>query len=482
MRYHRAWPRPTTGSRFLVACVGPAAVTLLALLDRHPETAVVAVLYVLAVVIAARVGGAVAGIAASILSFLALNFFFTQPLHTFAVAAPEDLVSLFAFLVASVIVGLLLSAALDAKAKAERREFEARLLNQMATRLLAGERTERVLDHLAAGIRSVFQLEDCEIYTSITNSSRQPPLNFSDSEEVFPLETGTLHLGHLKLRAGRGRRLNEEETRAIRSLATQLALALEGIRLSAQVRRAELEAQGSQLKAALFSGVTHDVKTPLAAIMAAITSLTEGGDFSEATRREHLETIKQEAERLHRVVNNLLDVARLRAGALVANKTSSPIDELMESVLNRFRPQLSGRQVDIRVGDDVPEVPMDVVQLDQVLTNLIENALKFTPGGSPISLLAVGSKDSVRVIVSDCGPGIPKEDRTRLLEPFERGDPTSSGTGLGLAICNAIIIAHGGRMWISQNPRGGAAFTFELPCIPVLDDREVTDATASARR
>lgn len=327
MRYHRAWPRPTTGNKLLVACTGPAAVTLLALLDRHPETAVVAVLYVLAVVIAARVGGAVAGIAASIMSFLALNFFFTQPLHTFAVAAPEDLVSLFSFLVASVIVGLLLSAALDSKAKAERREFEARLLNQMATRLLAGERTEKVLDHLAAGIRNVFQLDDCEIYTSITNSSRQVPLDSGSSAEVFPLETGTLDLGHLRLRPGLGRRLNEEETRAIRSLATQLALALEGIRLSAQVRRAELEAQASQLKAALFSGVTHDVKTPLAAIMATITNLTEGGGFSEATRREHLETIKQEAERLHRVVNNLLDVPRLRAGALVANKTLSPIDE-----------------------------------------------------------------------------------------------------------------------------------------------------------
>lgn len=154
----------------------------------------------------------------------------------------------------------------------------------------------------------------------------------------------------------------------------------------------------------------------------------------------------------------------------------------MESDLNRFRPQLNGRQIDIRVGDDVPQVPMDVVQLDQVLTNLIENTLKFTPAGSPISLLAVGSKDSVRVIVSDCGPGIPEEDRTRLMEPFERGDPSSSGTGLGLTICNAIIMAHGGRMWISQNPRGGAAFTFELPCTSVLDDREVTDATPSPRR
>ena len=482
MHNQRPWRGPPTRSKLLVACAAPAAVTLLALLEDHPETAVVAVLYVLAVVIAARVGGAVAGVAASIMSFLALNFFFTEPLHTFAVSAPEDLVSLFVFLVASVIVGLLLSAALDAKAKAERRELEARLLNRMATRLLAGEATEKVLDNLAAGIRDVFQLEACEVFTTIASPSLQAFPDPGDSAEVFPLKTGTLERGHIRVRPGSGRRLNEDEIGAIRSQATQLALALEAARLSAQVRRAEMEAQASQLKAALFSGVTHDVKTPLAVITAAITSLTEGGAFSEATRRDHLETIKHEAERLHRVVNNLLDVARLRAGALVVNKTLSPIDELMENVLNRLRPHLSGRQVDIRVGDDVPEIPMDVVQIDQVLTNLMENALKFTPAGAPISLLAVGSKDSVRVIVSDCGPGIPKEDRIRLLEPFERGDSSIVGTGLGLAICTAIVVAHRGRMWISQNPRGGAAFTFELPCTSEVIDREVRDAPASSRR
>jgi two-component system sensor histidine kinase KdpD len=269
----------------------------------------------------------------------------------------------------------------------------------------------------------------------------------------------------------------------IRSIASQLAVALEGMRLSLEIRRAELEVSASQLKAALFSGVTHDVKTPLAAITASVTSLIDGRDFDETARREHLDTIRHEADRLHRVVNNLLDVARLRAGALVAVKAPSAIDELMESVLNRLRPLLRDRPVDIRVGDDVPEVPMDVVQIDQVLTNLIENAIKFSPEGSPISLVAVGSDRSVRVTVSDRGPGIGKQDRDRIFEPFERGDGPGSGTGLGLAICNAIVIAHGGRMWVSDNPQGGAAFTFELPCSPPdAIEEEVTRARTGARR
>ena len=458
------WPRAPTRTKLLVSAAGPVAVTLLALLEHHPETAVVAVLYVLAVVIAARVGGAVAGFAASILSFLALNFFFTEPVHTFTVGAAEDLVSLFAFLLASVIVGLLFSAALDAKGKSQRREQEVRLLNRMATRLLAGEPTVKVLDDFADDLRDLFQLESCQISITVTPSGPDSWRDVSSYPEHIPLKTSKLDLGHMSLSPGDGRRLSEDERNVIRSLATQLALALEGIRLGAQVRLAELEAHSSQLKAALFSGVTHDVKTPLAAITAAVTSLVDGSDFSETTRREHLETIKQEAERLDRVVNNLLDLARLRAGALVATKSQSPIDEVMESVLNRLRPYLDGRDVELRVGDEVPEVPMDVVQIDQVLSNLIENAMKFTPSGSPISLIAVGSKECVRVTVSDRGPGIPQSDRVRILEPFERGDTSSSGTGLGLAICNAIVIAHGGRMWISENPQGGAAFTFELPC------------------
>ncbi|MGH3116437.1 MAG: sensor histidine kinase, partial [Gaiellales bacterium] len=288
-------------------------------------------------------------------------------------------------------------------------------------------------------------------------------------------------IGVIKVWLGTRDRLNEDEARVIESTATQLALALEGMRLSLQVREAEIEAQASQLKAALFSGVTHDVKTPLAAIMAAVTSLIDGHGFSEREHREHLDTIKQEAERLHRVVNNLLDVARLRAGALVPTKVPSPIDELLESVMNRLRPLLEGREVELRVGEDLPDVPMDVVQLDQVLTNLIENAIKFTPSHSPITLSAVGHTEGVRVTVSDRGPGIAPENRSRIFDPFERGAGTKSGTGLGLAIANAVVVAHGGRMWVSEAPGGGAAFTFELPCDIDASREVVRDVRARAR-
>jgi two-component system, OmpR family, sensor histidine kinase KdpD len=474
--------RKSLPQRVLAAVAAPLAVTLLAIPERHPRTAVVAVLYVFAVVVAARIGGAPSGVAASVISFLLLNFFFTEPLHTFFVAAPEDLISLFVFLAASVIVGVLLSSALDAKAKAERREHEARLLNRLATRLLSGEPIEKVLAGLAQGMCEVFDLSRCEIVTDLTPSTEIARADVPGHPQKVSLEARGEEIGEIRIWAGARGRLSEDERTVIRSLATQMALALEGMRLSIEVRRAELEAHTSRLKADLFSGVTHDVKTPLAAIMAAVTSLIEGRGFSEVERREHLDTIKQEAERLHRVVNNLLDVARLRAGALVAAKVPSAVDELMESVLNRLRPSLEDRPVEIRVGEGIPEVPMDVVQIDQVLNNLIENSIKFSPPGSPISLVAVGHPRGVRVTVSDRGPGIPKEDRVRIFEPFERGGVAQSGTGLGLAISKAIVVAHGGRMWVSDNPQGGAAFTFELPCGTGPSEEEVSDVRASTRR
>lgn len=470
--------------RVSAALAGPGLVTLLAIPSSNPSTAVVAVLFVLAIVIAARLGGATAGAGASLLSFLSLNFFFTPPLHTFAVGTIEDGVTLFVFLVVSVIVGVLFSSAVAAKARTERRELEARLLNRLATRLLSGEPPEKALTGFGAGLCDLFALSRCEISTDFTDTSviaRRDVESLDRAQDVRLVARGK-QIGVIRIWPDPPARLSDDEGRVIESLATQLALALEGMRLSFEVRRVELEASASRLKAALFSGVTHDVKTPLAAIMAAVTSLIDGRGFSEEERREHLDTIQQEAERLHRVVNNLLDVARLRAGALVAKKVPSPIDEVMESVINRLRPLLDGREVEIRVGDDVPEVPMDVVQIDQVLTNLIENSIKFTPPGSPISLSAVGHPAGVRITLSDHGPGIPKPDRDRVLEPFETGGATKSGTGLGLAITNAIVIAHGGRMWIAEAPSGGAAITFELPCATDGSLEAVRGGGADTRR
>jgi two-component system sensor histidine kinase KdpD len=438
-------------------------------------------LYVLAVLVSVRVGGGIAGIAASIVSFLALNFFFTPPLHTFGVGTLEDLVALLVFLVVSATVGLLLSSAVAARAGVERREIAARLINRLTTRLLSGENPPAAVTDFCRGLCEMLQLVRCEISTPLIGDVSGGSDDVAGPGVDIALSAGPEEIGVMRVWGEKGS-VSSEEVDVLRSLGTQLSLALEGMRLSAEVRKAELEAHSTRLKAALFSGVTHDVKTPIAAILASVTSLIDGRGFSKEERWDHLDTIQQEAERLHRLVNNLLDIARLRSGALVAHRTQSPIDELLESVINRLRPMIEGREVELRVAEDVPEIPMDVVQIDQVVTNLLENAIKFTPPHTPIALSAVGDRKRVRVTVADGGPGIPKEDRRRVFEPFERGSTTVSGTGLGLAVADAIVQAHGGRMWVGQSPGGGASFTFELPGDQGSMTEEVDRVGASARR
>lgn len=469
----------------LIPVLGPGLVTLLAVLDQEIPTTAAAMLYVLVVVIASAAGGGAAGIAASILSFLSLNFFFTPPIHTFAVGKPEDLIALCVFLVVSVVTGVLLSRVLIQKSRAERREMQTRLLNRFSSRLLTGHRLEEVLQDFSERLVELFDLASCEISTVMTPSvavARRPDTSAGETLE-FGLTSKVGPIGRMRvmLPEAHGPGDGDEHT-VMNGFAGQLALALESVRLSEEMKHVQLEAETSQLRAALFSSVTHDLKTPLSAITASVTSLLDGGSFSSAERYEHLDTIKQEADHLNRVVTNLLDLSRLRAGALTPSKAPAGIDEVIEAVIGRLQPLLKGRDVSLDIGPDLPEVPMDLVQVDQVLTNLIENAVKFSPPGSSIRIAAVGSPKGVRVTVADKGPGIPAAERERVFLPFETGTVDGSGTGLGLAIAKAVVVAHEGRMWAGEAPGGGTALTFELPAEEEILQDEASGSPSPGRR
>jgi two-component system sensor histidine kinase KdpD len=191
--------------------------------------------------------------------------------------------------------------------------------------------------------------------------------------------------------------------------------------------------------------------------------LDREAEFSPDERRDLLETIRQEADRLNRLVGNLLDLSRLRAGALTPSKRPAAVDELIEGVVGRMEPVLQAHTVDLHLRDDLPEVPMDVVQVDQALTNILENAAKFSPAGSRILVQAARWEDSVQVRIADQGPGIPPDDRASAFEPFARGDREGSATGLGLAIAHAVVTAHGGTIRIEEAPGGGTAVILRLP-------------------
>jgi two-component system sensor histidine kinase KdpD len=466
VRDRKRWPRSV---RVIVSGFAPAAVvTLGALLPLEVSTTTAALCYVLAVVIAAASGGLVPGLIASVCSFLALNFFYTPPFHTFAVEQRADLVALAVFIAVSVAVGTLLSRVLEQRVRAERRERDARLLHHLGSRLRSGAPTGEVLRSLAVSITEHFDLARCEIISDLAEGAvvaeGRNSAGEGGREETIPLDAHERQLGRIVVVTNGTRpNLSAEDRGVIHTLASQIALAIDGMRLGSEAEEARMEAETNRLRAALFSSVTHDLRTPLASITASVSTLLEDRSPLQADqRRELLETIDQETGRLNRVIGNLMDLSRMRAGAVVPTKAPAAVEELVESVLARSGPALEQHDIRLMLREDLPEIPLDVVLIDQALTNIVENAARFTPPGRRITIGAARWRDGVQVRIADRGPGIPREDRDRVFEPFVRGEG-STGTGLGLAIARAIVEAHGGSIRIGEEPGGGTAVVIELP-------------------
>jgi len=245
-------------------------------------------------------------------------------------------------------------------------------------------------------------------------------------------------------------------------LTAQLA---DGARRGAETARdAAIVRRSDALKTAILRAVTHNLRTPLASIKASVSGLRQpGATYSEADRADLLAEIEEEVDRLDRLVTNLLDASRLEAGGLRPSTHPQDLRELIAAVVDRLAPRLAGRAVRVDIPEDLPPVACDYAQIDQVVTNLLENAALHTPVGTPITLQASTQRDAVRVAVVDGGPGIPEVERERLFRAFERGQTRAPGTGLGLTIARGFVEAHGGRLWLEDAPERGARFVFTLP-------------------
>jgi K+-sensing histidine kinase KdpD len=255
------------------------------------------------------------------------------------------------------------------------------------------------------------------------------------------------------------------EKRYVLTFAIMLVVSLVTSGLSLRVTREER-------RSSLLSALSHDLRTPLAAITGAATTLRdESAAIDSGQRREMLDTICEEADRLERLVRNLLDMTRLESGALAVTRQWLPLEEIVGSALTRLETQLEGRPVRTDLPADLPLVPVDAVLLEQVFVNLLENAAKYTPPGSPIEIVARASAqgDAVAIEVSDRGPGIDAGDEGRLFEKFVRGRNTgatgSTGAGLGLAICRGVVSVHGGTIGAANRQGGGAVFRMTLPIV-----------------
>jgi two-component system sensor histidine kinase KdpD len=457
---------------YAAAVLGPALVTGIAASLPSPRgTTIPALLYLLAVVATAVIGQLWQALLASSLSFVCLDFFFTDPLHTFVISKAEDLVALAVFLAVSATVTGAITVALEQRARAESREHQVRALYNVTAGLLSGGGLDEALGDLASSLRGMYGLKGCRVMVfDHEGAEHQRALSGSMEGETttVPLAADGRPVGRIEMAGVTPGAIAGAGEEVLETFAGQLALALERARLGEEAAGARLDAESSRIRAALFASVTHDLRTPLASITASASSLLEEGvPFTDDQRRELLRTILEESERLNRLVANLLDLSRLRAGALVPSMDLVPLEDVISSVVERLRPRLAGRSLRERIREGLPPVPMDVMQIDQVLTNLIENALRFSPEGSEIGISAVRWQDMVEVKVSDRGPGISEDERPQVFQEFYRKDvgERRSGTGLGLAIAQAIVSAHGGSMWIEQTPGGGTTVGFRLPLV-----------------
>jgi two-component system sensor histidine kinase KdpD len=459
--------RPASPARAIVAVIfGPGIATGIALAVSRIGAVGAASLYLLAVVAVAAAGGVLSGIAAAVASFLGLNYFFTAPKHTFRVDKIDDVVALLVFLGIAAIVGALFARALSERARAERRENETRLLNSISNRLLGGASLQQAMDEVARLAVELLDLRRCAVEATGpdgTIHAMAQGAGIEGEQLQVPLASAAGTLGTITVgRPAGAPALGPSERALLNALAAQAVLALERARLDAEARSARIDAEASQIRAALFSSVTHDLRTPLASIKAGVTSLLERGIVYDATQqKELLGAMLEETDRLNRLVGNLLHLARVRAGALVPAKQLVPFDDIVEAVLTRMKAALGRFNVRTMIRPEAPAVWVDPIQIDQVLTNVLENAVRYSPSNGEIVISVAPLQDGVQVRIADEGPGIPTEEREHVFEAFVKGP--GGATGLGLSIARAVVAAHDGKIWAEGTPSGGTAIVFQLP-------------------
>lgn len=279
-----------------------------------------------------------------------------------------------------------------------------------------------------------------------------------------PLRAGQSRLGVLALVPRHRAGLGADQRGFLDVLCRQVAAALERARLSDEAKQAALRAKTEEMRSSLLSAVSHDLRTPLASITGAATSLRDDPNLDDETRGELVEAIVDQAERLERLVANLLDMTRLESGGIALRRDWVPLDEMVGSALTCLEGPLGTRRVAVSIAPDVPLVNVDPVLFEQVFVNLLENAVKYTPAGSPLEIAARSAGDRVQIEVLDHGPGLPAGAETRVFEKFYRGPHIGvSGAGLGLPICKGIVEAHGGTIRAETRSAGGAAFYISIP-------------------
>ena len=440
----------------IVAVTGAGA---LALRDRL-KIIDAGMILLLAAVVAASVTRRGPALAAAVAAIALFDVWFVPPYNRVTVEDSAYWLTFVVMFVVALIMGGLTARIREHVLAARERAGKLEALYSLSRELSRAASREEVV---TLGVRHLKESTGTGAAIVLSGEARDEPPEPPQGSLVIPLDTSGAVTGIVVLNPAPP---TDEVRSTARLFANQVSGALDRILLVERSQRAQVEVESERLRTALLSSLSHDLRTPLAGIEGAASSLLESGKLEPAEREDFARDILAESRRMNRLVGNLLDMVRVESGTLALRKEWIPLEEPVGVALLRLDEKLHGRTVQVHLPEDLPFVPMDELLIEQVLINLLENTIRYTPPGSPVTISARAAGNAVEVDVADHGPGIPAGQEETVFQKFYRGSSRETGAGqgagLGLAICRGIIRAHGGIMCALPAP-SGAVFRFTLP-------------------
>ncbi len=425
------------------------------------------VLAYLLVVLGASVGGGRGfGFVMACVGFLCINYFFQEPYDTLAVSKPLELVVLFAFLATSVTTTELLARAQAKATEASRRADEVTRLSHLGSETLNAGTPERALGAIARVIRDELRVDSCAIdrvtgteQSEVAHAGAWPPVEAARTL-VLPLTAHGAEVGRLRLYHPTNIVLGRSQNEFLEALTYYAALGVERIRLEAEAAHAEGLREANRLKDILLATVSHDLRTPLTTIKALAEDGALRGD-------ENAMIIEEQADRLTRLVNDLLDLSRIKGGTFRTNAELNSAEDVIGALVRQFSGAPRGKRLVTALDLSKPALfgTFDFVHTLRILGNLVENALRYAPAGTPVDLTATRHGDRLRFSVADRGPGVPSSEVTQIFEPFYRPPAAANdgGAGLGLSIAQRLAQAQGGTVQYAPRVGGGSVFSLLVP-------------------
>ncbi|MGI9147104.1 MAG: ATP-binding protein [Chloroflexota bacterium] len=495
--FQRLWRGRFAGYALGLCAVGVMSVFIGVVLGQV-NLANASMLYLLAVMATAVGFGRGPAVFAAITAFLVFDWFFVEPRHQFTVSDPDEWVSLLFFLLTATVTGQLAAGQRQRAREAQQRGREALALYDVV-RLLGEGDVDTALASVAERLRCELNLAGLAVQlwgptgetarfdsgdTSALLELDGRPTGAPNDAHLVPVRVGGRRIGALLL-AHQSGTFAESDDRLLSAAAAQIGQAVERHRLHEEATEAEILRRTDRLRTTLLNAVSHDLRTPLATIMASAGSLRQQDvPWTEDERQAFAQAIEEEADHLNRLVGNLLDISRIEGGSLKPQMSWHDIGSLIDDVVERLRPVTRGHRLRVTLPEHLPPVWLDPVEIGQVLYNLVENAAKYAPADTEIAVEVWRDGGLVRVQVLDQGPGIPPAAMPHLFDPFYRvidGKPRPQGLGLGLAIVKGLVQAHGGRVWAENRASSGARFTFTLPASQAAADvQPVLDAASAS--